>query len=286
MRYNPKSPFKTTSPYALQLFLFFLSLFSHLYQEVSAFQISSSIQSIRPFLTMTHSSDLPKDGSHNHPARSTAVASASSPHDHALRDGSHNHPTSNTMELIQSRLSSLNLTLPPPGSPKANYHLIHRDGDLLYLSGHLPMKADGSLITGCCAPSSALDSKESNGEDPTHRLLTTQQGYDAARICALNLLSTLQAYLSTHVTRSNPTTGHREPADLSSIVKIVKLFGIVRSHPEFTEQHLVMNGASDVLGQVLGKDVGGCHARSAIGTNTLPLGICVEVELIAKIHDS
>lgn len=188
------------------------------------------------------------------------------------------------MELIQSRLSSLNLTLPPPGTPKANYQLIHRDGDLLYLSGHLPMKPDGSLITGCCAPQYAVDYYVNDGDD-THRLLTTQQGYDAAQHCALNLLSTLQAYLSTHVTRSNPASGHREPADLSSVVKIVKLFGIVRSHPEFTEQHLVMNGASDLLGKVLGKEVGGCHARSAIGTNTLPLGICVEVELIAKIHD-
>eukprot|EP00804_Cyclotella_cryptica_P016733 CCRYP_002038-RA/>CCRYP_002038-RA protein AED:0.01 eAED:-0.00 QI:0/-1/0/1/-1/1/1/0/234 len=233
---------------------------------------------------MTYSSDLPKDGSHNHPGRSTALASAPSPHDHALRDGSHNHPPSNTMEIIHSRLSSLNLTLPPPGTPKANYQLIHRDGDMLYLSGHLPMKADGSLITGCCAPSSALDSNEGTG-DPTHQLLTTQQGYEAARHCALNLLSTLQSYLSTHVTKSNPSTGHREPADLSSVVKIVKLFGIVRSHPEFTEQHLVVNGASDLLGEVLGKEVGGCHARSAIGTNTLPLGICVEVELIAKICD-
>ena len=74
-----------------------------------------------------------------------------------------------------------------------------------------------------------------------------------------------------------------QPADLSHI-KVVKLFGIVRSHNDFVEQHLVMNSASDVLKQVLGKDMGGCHARSAIGTNTLPLGICVEVEMIAKIR--
>lgn len=196
----------------------------------------------------------------------------------------------NTMELIQSRLSDLNLHLPPPGAPKANYQLIHRDGDLLYLSGHLPMKSDGSLVTGCLAPENTIvDSSSSSGAvtaDPTHQLLTTKQGYEGARHCALNLLSSLQSYLATNMTRLNSDTGRREPCDLSDIIKIVKLFGIVRSHPQFTEQHLVMNGASDVLGSVLGKEVGGCHARSAIGTNTLPLGICVEVELIAKIDSS
>lgn len=81
------------------------------------------------------------------------------------------------------------------------------------------------------------------------------------------------------------TSGAKHPADLSTVVKIVKLFGIVRSHDDFAEQHLVMNGASDVLKHALGNDVGGCHSRSAIGTNSLPLGICVEVEMIAMIAD-
>lgn len=226
---------------------------------------------------------MPSDGSHNHPSSSIARPASASPHDNALRDGSHNHPPSNTMELIQSRLSELNLSLPSPGAPKANYQLIHRDGDLLYLSGHLPIKGDGSVMTGCCAPGDVIaNSSETN---PTHALVPTETGYEAAKHCALNLLSTLQSYLSTHVTVTNPSTGQRQPADLSNITKVIKLFGIVRSHSDFTEQHLVMNGASDLLGQVLGKEVGGCHARSAIGTNTLPLGICVEVEMIAKISD-
>lgn len=161
---------------------------------------------------------------------------------------------SQNMEDINARLTKLGLILPPAGSPKANYQLLHRDGDLLYLSGHLPMKADGSLILGTC------------GGD-----LTTEQGYEAAQHCALNLLSTLNSYMAS------------QGGDLSKVVKVIKLFGIVRSHSDFTEQHLVMNGASDVIGEVLGKDVGGSHARSAIGTNTLPLGIAVEVEMIAKI---
>lgn len=253
--------------------------------RVKAFQANAVLRTIRQLHGMTTPSELGTDGSHNHPVRASTAVSGTASHDEInLRDGSHNHSPPNTMELIRYRLSELNLELPPPGAPKANYQLIHRDGDLLYLSGHLPMKADGSLITGCLAPPDEI--RSSTVSDPTHQLLNTQQGYEGAQHCALNLLSSLQSYLSTHVTRLNPTNGERQPADLSDILKIVKIFGIVRSHPSFTEQHLVMNGASDVLGKVLGKDVGGCHARSAIGTNTLPLGICVEVELIAKIRES
>ena len=144
---------------------------------------------------------------------------------------------------------------------------------MLYLSGHLPVKSDGTMVVGACAPSHVIEGEESS------KWLSTEQGYAAAQHCALNLLSTLQSFLT------NSATGVGQPADLSQVVKIVKLFGIVRSHDDFTEQHLVMNGASDLLGQVLGKEVGGCHARSAIGTNSLPLGICVEVEMIAKISD-
>jgi hypothetical protein len=149
----------------------------------------------------------------------------------------------------------------------------------LYLSGHLPLKSDGTLITGACAPSHIIEAQQSP------KWISTEQGYEAAQHCALNLLSTLQSYLLTNVMTTDPTSGVKHPADLSRVAKIVKLFGIVRSHEDFVEQHLVMNGASDVLNQALGKDVGGCHARSAIGTNSLPLGICVEVEMIAKIAD-
>ena len=173
-------------------------------------------------------------------------------------------PQINTMEQINTRLEKLGLVLPPAGAPKANYQLLHRDGDLLYLSGHLPMKTDGTFVVGSCAPKDIADTSDN--------YLTTEQGYEAAQHCALNLLSTLNSYMES------------QGSDLSKVTKIIKLFGIVRSHADFTEQHLVMNGASDVIGGVLGKDVGGSHARSAIGTNTLPLGIAVEVEMIAKIN--
>ena len=149
----------------------------------------------------------------------------------------------------------------------------------MYLSGHLPLKPDGTLITGACAPPHIIEEQQSP------KWISTEQGYEAAQHCALNLLSTLQSYLLTNVMTTDPTSGVKHPADLSRVAKIVKLFGIVRSHEDFVEQHLVMNGASDVLNQALGKDVGGCHARSAIGTNSLPLGICVEVEMIARIAE-
>lgn len=145
------------------------------------------------------------------------------------------------------------------------------------------MKSDGTLITGVCAPAHIIEADQSKNP----KWLSTNQGYEAAQLCALNLLSTLQFYLSTNaIITTDPISGVKQPADLSSVVKIVKLFGIVRSHEDFVEQHLVMNGASDVLNHALGNEVGGCHARSAIGTNSLPLGICVEVEMIAKIAGS
>jgi enamine deaminase RidA (YjgF/YER057c/UK114 family) len=212
---------------------------------------SSAFQIILTSLPGRHSRQLQLPSHRQH----LRAASTTSPEE--------NHPP--TMEDINARLTKLGLVLPPAGAPKANYQLLHRDGDLLYLSGHLPMKADGTLVLGACAPKDIADSSDS--------FLTTEQGYEAAQHCALNLLSTLQSYMMS------------QGSDLSKVSKVIKLFGIVRSHSDFTEQHLVMNGASDVIGDVLGKEVGGSHARSAIGTNTLPLGIAVEVEMIAKISN-
>ena len=134
---------------------------------------------------------------------------------------------------VEDRLREATLVLPPPGSPKANYQLVSRDGDLLYLSGHLPSRADGTLVTG----------KLGKGD------LTVEQGYEAASFAALNLLATVKEAVG----------------DLDRVEKVVKIFGIVASKDDFTEQHLVMNGASDVLSLALGQQVGGAHSRSAIG---------------------
>ncbi len=125
---------------------------------------------------------------------------------------------------------------------------------MLYVSGHLPIQADGMLLTGVVGP-------DSGGH-------TVEKGYEAARHCGLNIVSTLKDQLG----------------DLDKVEQIVKVFGIVNSTTDFKHQHLVMDGCSDVLMEIFGKPVG-YHARSAIGTSTLPLDMIVEVEAIVQIKD-
>jgi enamine deaminase RidA (YjgF/YER057c/UK114 family) len=98
--------------------------------------------------------------------------------------------------------------------------------------------------------------------------LTVDEGYEAAKWCALNLISTIKDELD---------------GDLDRVAKVIKVFGIVAGSDDFHAQPLVMNGASDTFGVVFGKEVGGYHARSAIGTNALPLGMAVEVEAIVRV---
>jgi enamine deaminase RidA (YjgF/YER057c/UK114 family) len=128
-----------------------------------------------------------------------------------------------------------------------------RTGDLLHFSGHVPQKADGSLWTGKV------------GGD----LLTVEQGYESARCCAIQLLATLQQQVG---------------GDWSRVVRVVKVVGFVQCTDDFHHQPSVINGASDLLVQVLGPEVGK-HARSAVGTNALPLNIATEVECIVEIQD-
>jgi enamine deaminase RidA (YjgF/YER057c/UK114 family) len=116
--------------------------------------------------------------------------------------------------------------------------------------GHLPFKSDGTLTTGRIGQ---------DGRD-------TAYGYQAARNAGLNIISTLKEHLG----------------DLDRVEQIVKVFGIVQSTNDFKEQHLVMDGCSDVIMEVFGKPVG-YHARSAIGTSTLPVDISVEVEAVVQI---
>lgn len=156
------------------------------------------------------------------------------------------------MVQIEKHIEELGLTLPPAPGAKANYAPVQRSGNLLYLSGHLPVTADGSLITGRIGPE----------QDD---LKSVQHGYDAAKQVGLNIVATLK----------------QELGDLDRVEQVVKLFGIVQSHDDFKEQHLVINGCSDLLVQVFGKDRG-MHARSAIGTNALPLDISVEIEAIVQ----
>ena len=155
---------------------------------------------------------------------------------------------------VEKRMEELGITLPKAAGPRANYDVICHDEDanVMYVSGHLPFQQDGTLMTG------KLTGEE--GKDVDY-------GYQAARHAALNIVATLQDRLD---------------GDLDQVAKIQKVFGIVQSSEDFQHQHLVMDGASDVLMEIFGKDVG-YHARSAIGTSTLPLDITVEVEAIVKL---
>ena len=147
---------------------------------------------------------------------------------------------------VYERLKELNISLPEVEPPVAAFVPFVRTGNLIYVSGHIAKK-DGKPWTGQLGAS-----------------VTTEQGKEAARNAAINLLGTLNA----------------AAGDLDRIKRIVKLMVLVNSAPSFTEQHLVANGASELLGEIFG-DLGK-HARSAFGVAQIPLGSCVEIELIAE----
>lgn len=148
---------------------------------------------------------------------------------------------------ISDKLQSLGIVLPPMATPAAAYVPYVQTGKLLFLSGHLP-KRDGKVWTGQL------------GTD-----MDTATGKQAARAIAIDLMGTLQAAVG----------------DLERVRRIVKLLGLVNSAPTFTEHHLVINGASELLAEVFGER--GAHARSAFGVAQLPLGAAVEIELIAEV---
>jgi len=150
----------------------------------------------------------------------------------------------------EARLAELGLELPSPPRPVANYVPAMRAGELLFLSGHGPLLPDGTRVKGRL------------GAD-----LDVEQGREAARLTALGLLATLRTELGS----------------LDRVAQIVKVLGLVRSADDFADQPAVMNGCSDLLVEVLGEP--GKHARSALGVNELPQGMCVEIELIAKVAE-
>jgi len=145
------------------------------------------------------------------------------------------------------QLKALGISLPPVSTPAAAYVPYARTGNLLFLSGHIA-RQDGKPWVGQLGKN-----------------LSTEQGQQAARAVAIDLMGTLQAALG----------------DLGKVRRIVKVMSLVNSTPDFTEQHLVTNGCSELLGQVFGS--AGQHARSAFGVAQIPLGACVEIELIAEV---
>ncbi len=149
---------------------------------------------------------------------------------------------------IYAKLQSLNITLPPVATPAAAYVPFVQTGKLVFLSGHIAKK-DGKVWAGQFGKN-----------------ISTEEGKAAARAVAIDLLGTL----------------HAAVGDLSRVKRIVKVMSLVNSTGEFTEQHLVTNGCSELLGEVFGPVVG-AHARSAFGVAQIPLGACVEIELIAEV---
>ena len=148
---------------------------------------------------------------------------------------------------VYEKLKSLNIALPELDPPVAAFVPFVQSGNLVFISGHIAKK-DGKPWTGKL------------GTD-----LTTAQGKQAAQAIAIDLMATLQAAVG----------------DLNKIHRIVKLLVLVNSAPAFTEQHLVANGASELLMEIFGER--GAHARSAFGVAQIPLGSCVEIELIAEL---
>jgi enamine deaminase RidA (YjgF/YER057c/UK114 family) len=147
------------------------------------------------------------------------------------------------------KLNALNITLPPAGASAASYVMHVQTGNLVFLSGHLAKK-DGKIWVGQLGDN-----------------IDTEEGQLAARAVAIDLMSTLQAACG---------------GDLNRVKRIIKLMSLVNSTGTFTEQHLVTNGASDLIGEVFGEH--GKHARSAFGVAQIPLGACVEIEMIAEIN--
>jgi enamine deaminase RidA (YjgF/YER057c/UK114 family) len=152
-------------------------------------------------------------------------------------------------ETIEKRLSELGVTLPAAAAPAANYVPYCVTGNLLFTAGQLPLKEGKLQASGLL------------GRD-----VDTAAGKEAAKYCAINILAQAKAALG----------------DLEKIRRLVKITVFVASVPDFVEQHLVANGASDFLVAVLGDR--GKHARSAVGTASLPLNAAVEIEAIFEIE--
>jgi enamine deaminase RidA (YjgF/YER057c/UK114 family) len=150
----------------------------------------------------------------------------------------------------EARLKELNITLPSPPQPVANYVNGVRSGNLIFLAGKGPKRADGSEMTGKL------------GVD-----ITIEQGYEGARLTAINQLAVLKTMLG----------------DLNKVKRIVKVLGMVNSDPTFIEQPKVINGFSDLMVDVFGEK--GKHARAAIGVASLPRAQAVEIELVVEVYD-
>ncbi len=151
---------------------------------------------------------------------------------------------------IDEKINQLNIVLPKATPPVGSYVATREIGKLLYISGQISIDSEGNLIKGKL------------GKD-----FTTEEGYQAATRCALSIVSQAKKHLSD---------------DLSKIKSCVKLTGFVNSTDDFIEQPKVINGASDTIVKIFGDS--GMHTRAAVSTNSLPLGVAVEVDAIFELN--
>jgi enamine deaminase RidA (YjgF/YER057c/UK114 family) len=149
---------------------------------------------------------------------------------------------------VYEKLAALKIELPAVAAPAAAYVMHAQVGNTVFLSGHIAKK-NGQVWVGQLGKN-----------------LSTEEGKQAARLVAIDLMATLQSACG---------------GDLNRVKRIVKVMSLVNSTPDYTEQHLVTNGASELIGEVFGD--AGKHARSAFGVAQIPLGACVEIELIAEL---
>jgi enamine deaminase RidA (YjgF/YER057c/UK114 family) len=154
------------------------------------------------------------------------------------------------MAEVEARLKAMGIELAGPAAAAGNYVSAVRTGNLVYLAGVGPRQPNGELVLGKL------------GRD-----LTVEQGYEAAKWCAVTFLGNLK----------------REIGDLDKVVRFVKLLGMVNCDPDFTQPPAVINGCSDLIVELYGDR--GRHARSAVGLATLPNGMAVEVEAIVEVRD-
>lgn len=151
-------------------------------------------------------------------------------------------------ETIEARLAALGVSLPTPAAPQANYVPVVRTGNLLFVSGQIPIGPNGIEFVGKVGAE-----------------YDVEQGRACARLCGINIIAQAKAAIG----------------DLEKVVRIVKLVGMVNSTPDFTDQPKVINGCSDFLVDVFGDK--GRHARSAVSVASLPFGVAVEIEAVIEV---
>ena len=152
---------------------------------------------------------------------------------------------------IEQKLTDMGQDLVPAAAPVANYVSAVRTGNLLFVAGHIPFQPDGTVLNA----------------GKVGRDVSEEQGYEAAKLTMMNCLASIKAAIG----------------DLDKVKRVVKLLVMVNADPEFGRHFIVGNGASDLLVELFGDQ--GRHARSAVGMGSLPLGTCVEIEMIVEVSD-